>query len=202
MAPDPTAAGSSPPRRGRPPIPEHREAVLDATRAVIARTGYGAMTLEAVAQEAGLYRRYINRTWGSKAALVRDALFHDVVHFDLPDTGDLRRDLRHVLEQHVDLTLRPEFLRGLPGLTVEFQRNPGLFRDTLDRYVEPPVTAMATVLGRAVARGEIDRAPEPAVVVSTVSGAIQQLALLGLLDRDGLVDHALALVLDGLVEIL
>ena len=37
------------------------------------------------------------------------------------------------------------------------------------------------------------------VVVSTISGAIQQISLLGLLDRDELINHALAMVLDGLV---
>ncbi|MEZ5168414.1 MAG: helix-turn-helix domain-containing protein [Acidimicrobiales bacterium] len=60
-------------RRGRPPSNENRAAVLDATRAVLAAEGYDRLTLEAVATEAGLYRRYISRTWRSKAELVRDA---------------------------------------------------------------------------------------------------------------------------------
>ena len=64
----------------------------------------------------------------------------------------------------------------------------------------PPVAAMAEVFERAVARGEIDSAPNPRVVVSTISGAIQQISLLGLLGRDELINHALAMVLDGLVE--
>ena len=36
-------------RRGRPPIPANREAILSATREVIARAGYSALTLEEVA---------------------------------------------------------------------------------------------------------------------------------------------------------
>ena len=96
---------------GRPPNAANRRAILEATRAVLVSTGYERMTLEAVAQEAGLYRRYINRTWSSKAELVRDALFDDVITFESPDLGDLRSDLRAVITQHVDLTLRPDFLR-------------------------------------------------------------------------------------------
>ena len=186
-------------RRGRPPIPANREAILSATREVIARAGYSALTLEEVDQTAGLYRRYISRTWDSKAHLVRDALFDDVVTFHAPDTGSLRGDLRAVLAQHVDLTIRPDFLRGLPGLTAEFQRHPELFQDTLVSYVRPPVDAMAAVFERARRRGELDHAPDPAVVVSTISGAIQQLAVLGLLDRDELIGHAEAMVLGGLI---
>ena len=59
---------------------------------------------------------------------------------------------------------------------------------------------MAEVFDRAINRGEIDSAPSARVVVSTISGAIQQISLLGLLGRDELIDHALAMVLDGLVE--
>ena len=185
---------------GRPPNTANRRAILEATRAVLVSTGYERMTLEAVAQEAGLYRRYINRTWSSKAELVRDALFDDVITFESPDLGDLRSDLRAVITQHVDLTLRPDFLRGLPAITAEFRLQPSLFQDTLRRHVEPPVTAMAEVFDRAVNRGEINSAPSARVVVSTISGAIQQISLLGLLDRDELINHALAMVLDGLVE--
>lgn len=59
---------------------------------------------------------------------------------------------------------------------------------------------MAEVFERAVIRGEISSAPSARVVVSTISGAIQQISLLGLLGRDELINHALAMVLDGLVE--
>ncbi|NIR34725.1 MAG: hypothetical protein GWN79_00880, partial [Actinobacteria bacterium] len=49
-------------------------------------------------------------------------------------------------------------------------------------------------------RGELEEAPDSAVVVNLISGAIQRLALLGILDRDELVDHAEAMVLGGLVR--
>lgn len=193
-------AGSPGGRRGRPPKESNREAILDATREVIARAGYSGLTLEEVARVAGLYRRYINRTWDSKAHLVRDALFADVIRFDAPDTGSLSGDLRAVLTQHVDLNIRPEVLRGLPGLTEEFPTRPELLSDTLETYARPPVDAMAIVFERAQERGELEEAPDSAVVVNLISGAIQRLALLGILDRDDLVDHAEAMVLGGLVS--
>ncbi|GJM39576.1 MAG: hypothetical protein DHS20C19_29430 [Acidimicrobiales bacterium] len=192
--------GPSANRRGRPPIDANRRAVLDATRRVLIRVGYADMTFEAVATEADSYRKYINRTWPSKAALVRDAIFEDVVDFDVPDTGSFEEDLRLLMEQHVELNLRPEFLRGLAGLQEAFRTDTTLWNDTLERHVQPPSDAFATVLAAAVARGEIVGHPAPAVVLNSISGAVQQLARLGLMSRDELVNHAVRMVRGGMVR--
>ncbi|MEQ8842148.1 MAG: TetR/AcrR family transcriptional regulator [Acidimicrobiales bacterium] len=187
-------------RRGRPPIGEHRVAVLDATRRLLAEQGYEQMTLEAVAAEAGLYRRYLSRTWGSKAELVRDALFEDVADFRVPDRGALVDDVRDIVVQHVELTLRPEFLRGLPALQEVFRVDRELWTSTVERHIRPPVAAFTQVLGAAHERGEISAHLEPEIVLNTMSGALQQLARLGLMSRAQLVEHGVRLVVDGMVE--
>ncbi|MDW3221215.1 MAG: TetR/AcrR family transcriptional regulator C-terminal ligand-binding domain-containing protein [Acidimicrobiales bacterium] len=197
---DPADSGRPTNRRGRPPIDANRRAVLDATRRVLIRDGYADMTFEAVATEADSYRKYIHRTWSSKAALVRDAIFEDVVDFELPDTGSFEADLRLLMEQHVELNLRPEFLRGLPGLQEAFRIDAELWNDTLERHVQPPEDAFATVLAAALARGEIGAHPDPAVVLNSISGAVQQLARLGLMSADELVDHAVRMVRGGMVS--
>ena len=188
-------------RRGRPPIGEHRVAVLEATRRLLAELGYEQMTLEAVANEAGLYRRYLSRTWRSKAELVRDALFEDVVDFVVPDTGNLADDLRATVVQHVELILRPEFLRGLPALQEAFRVDADLWDTTLERHVGPPVAAFASVLDAAVRRGEITAHLDPEIVLNTMTGALQLLARLGLMTSDELVDHGVRLVLGSMVEL-
>ena len=197
---DPSAEQSPPVRRGRPPIGANRAAVLTATRELLAAEGYQRMTLEAVATRAGLYRRYIHRTWRSKAELVRDALFDDVAAFRAPDTGSIESDVRELVAQHVDLITRPEFLRGLPGLQGEFGTDPELWRETLDRHVGPPAAGFDAVLSRAMSRGEIEDHVAPMVVLGTVSGALQHVAHLGLLGRDELIEHGVRLVLDAMVR--
>lgn len=173
--------------------------MLEATRRVIARDGYADMTFEAVALEAGSYRKYISRTWQSKAELVRDALFEDVVDFDVPDTGDFEQDLQLLIRQHVELILRPEFLRGLVGLQEAFRVDATLWNETLVRHVEPPTAAFAAVLGAAVERGDIAGHAGAEVVLNSISGGVQQLARLGLLSAEELVDHAVAMVRHGMV---
>lgn len=167
---------------------------------MLARAGYAEMTFEAVAVEAGSYRKYITRTWRSKAALVRDAIFEDVVDFDVPDSGSFDDDLRLLIEQHVELILRPEFLRGLPGLQEAFRVDATLWNETLERHVQPPVDAFAAVLAAAVARGEIGEHAPPEVVLNSISGGVQQLARLGLLTPDELVAHAVRMVHGGLAR--
>ena len=187
-------------RRGRPPISEHRVAVLQATRTLLARVGYEQMTLEAVASEAGLYRRYLSRTWGSKAELVRDALFEDVIAFDVPDEGTLVEDLDALVRQHVELILRPEFLHGLPALQEAFRVEAGLWNSTMARHVGPPVDAFGRVLEAAVARGEIVGHLDPAVVLNSMTGALHYMARLELMTPEELVDHGVRLVTGSMVE--
>jgi AcrR family transcriptional regulator len=188
-------------RRGRPPIGEHRVAVLDATRRLLAEVGYEQMTLEAVANEAGLYRRYLSRSWRSKAELVRDALFEDVVGFDVPDNGNLADDLRATVAQHVELILRPEFLRGLPALQEAFRVDRELWDSTMERHVAPPVAAFTSVLAAAVRRGEITGHLDPEVVLNTMTGALQLLARLDLMSAEELVEHGVQLVSRAMVEL-
>ena len=174
--------------------------MLDATRSLLAEVGYEQMTLEAVAHEAGLYRRYLSRTWGSKAELVRDALFEDVASFVVPDRGNLEDDMRDIVRQHVELILRPEFLRGLPALQEAFRTERGLWNSTVEQHIRPPVAAFSHVLDAAVRRGEIVGHLPPEVVLNTMTGALQQLARLGLMPPDALVEHGVALVLGAMVE--
>ena len=176
-------------------------AVLEATRALLAEVGYEQMTLEAVANEAGLYRRYLSRTWGSKAELVRDALFEDVVGFDVPDCGNLVDDLRGTVRQHVELILRPEFLRGLPALQEAFRVDRDLWDSTVERHVRPAGRGVHPVLDAAMRRGEIVDHLDPEVVLNTMTGALQQLARLDLMTPEELVEHGVQLVVGAMVEL-
>jgi AcrR family transcriptional regulator len=185
---------------GRPPIVENRVAILEATRGVLADVGYEQLTFEAVAQRADLYRRLINRSWASKAELVRDALFNDVPLFATPDTGSLDGDLELLLGQQADVMMRPEFMRGMPSLQVALQTDPELWTDTYARHVEPLEEAVGLVLERAEARGEISDPPGAAIVLSFANGAMQQAGQRGLLRREELVKQVVRLLTRGVLS--
>ena len=103
---------------GRPPDLAKREAVLEATRELLAEVGYGSMTLDAVAKRAHSNRVLIYRVWDTKLALAADAILGSAEDLVVPDHGSLVLDLRDFVDQLVDHMRRPAYVKGVPGLTV------------------------------------------------------------------------------------
>jgi AcrR family transcriptional regulator len=187
-------------RPGRPPDLEKRQAILDAAREVLAEVGYASMTIDAVAQRAGSNRVLIYRVWDTKLALARDALLGGDSDFVVPDTGELRADLRDFTAQQVARMTRPAYLMGVPGLTVELMSDPRLFRDTYERYVKPSDDGFRTIVARAVERGELARPVDEAVLTRLVSGFVTSLAQSGRHDIEEITDLAVAALMGVLRE--
>ncbi|WP_347514111.1 TetR/AcrR family transcriptional regulator [Mesorhizobium sp. CAU 1741] len=137
-----------------------RPAVTDAlTRALFeewAEFGYVGISLERVAQRAGVGKAALYRRWPSKLAMVIERL--EVVGIDLApliDTGTLAGDIRTMLLQ-IRRILRHRLVRRiLPDLHAEMQRNPALANDIRGRLQRERRRRAATVLERAIARGEL-----------------------------------------------
>ena len=71
-----------------------QEAILDATFRLLSNPGTEAVTIEAIAAEAGVGRQTIYRWWPSKGAVVADALArHAQVVVPERDTGSYAKDL-------------------------------------------------------------------------------------------------------------
>jgi AcrR family transcriptional regulator len=78
-----------------------RDSILDATARLFAQQGYDNLTMEGIAKEAGVGKQTIYRWWPSRGALIADCMIEGLlipVEIELPDTGDLRRDLNVWLE--------------------------------------------------------------------------------------------------------
>ncbi|MEU2247719.1 TetR/AcrR family transcriptional regulator [Streptomyces sp. NPDC019224] len=165
------------PRPGKGP--RAAEAIFDATLRLLAERGYAGLTVEAVAQEAGVNRTTIYRWWPSKAPLLRAALLRArVLDIDIPDTGSLRGDLIALAEQVTEVVtgVRTRAIvralasgTGLPddelaALSRDF------FADRLSR--EQPVFT------RAAARGELPPGADPMLLLDLIAGAVWARALL------------------------
>ncbi|MEO3386298.1 TetR/AcrR family transcriptional regulator [Mesorhizobium sp. CAU 1741] len=121
-----------------------------------AEFGYVGISLERVAQRAGVGKAALYRRWPSKLAMVIERL--EVVGIDLApliDTGTLAGDIRTMLLQ-IRRILRHRLVRRiLPDLHAEMQRNPALANDIRGRLQRERRRRAATVLERAIARGEL-----------------------------------------------
>ncbi len=135
-------------------------AVTDAlTRALFeewARTGYGALSLEAVARRAGVGKAALYRRWPSKLAMVSDRL--EQVGVDLaesPNTGSLLGDVQALLRSVRRLLRHPLVRRIVPDLHAEMMRSPELAKVVHSRVQIARRDRSSTVFRRAIERGEI-----------------------------------------------
>ncbi|MEU5825290.1 TetR/AcrR family transcriptional regulator [Streptomyces sp. NPDC047803] len=166
-----------PPRSGKGP--RAAEAIFDATLRLLAERGYAGLTVEAVAQEAGVNKTTIYRWWPSKAPLLRDALLRArVLDIEIPDTGSLRGDLIALAEQVTELATGVRtraIVRALAsGTGLPDDELAVLARDFFaDRFSrEQPVFA------RAAARGEPAPGADPMLLLDLIAGAVWVRAVL------------------------
>jgi Tetracyclin repressor-like, C-terminal domain len=114
----------------------------------------------------------IYRWWGHKARIVEEVLFRVPEDQPPPDTGDLERDLRVLVDETVTTYARREMVLGLPGLQADIVADRELIEETEERYTSGHLRRWSEVLERAAARGEIaNDANYPAIFHAAV-GAI------------------------------
>ena len=77
--------------RGRPRRAESDVEILDAARALLRETRYGALTLDEIGRRAGVAKTTIYRRWPSKAALVADVVRADAHDLHALLHGELAR---------------------------------------------------------------------------------------------------------------
>ena len=81
-------------RVGRPRSEDRDRAILDAALDLLVEQGFAGLSMEGIAARAGVGKATIYRRWKSKAEVVVEALRCQVCPLgELPDTGDVRRDL-------------------------------------------------------------------------------------------------------------
>ena len=153
---DPKPDVNPKPCRGRPRSELSHEAILDAVLELLEAEGYGALTIEGVARQAGVGKQTIYRWWKCKAELVLEAYAsHAASKIPVPDRGSVRGDLEVFLAAGFKrLTyISGPIMRGLMADAVHDEA----FREVLmNAFLGKRREAMREMLERGVARGEVD----------------------------------------------
>ncbi len=140
-------------RVGRPRDPEVDRAIIAATLAIINEHGYDGIRIADVAEQAGVSKATMYRRWASKTDLVVAAL-QSAPPLSPVDTGDLRSDLRALLNQFLELTQSAPIVGLLATLAAERQKDPRLAR-VLDPFVAERMRPITQAFQRAMSRGEV-----------------------------------------------
>jgi AcrR family transcriptional regulator len=142
-------------RRGRPRSPGIDEAILEATIRQLGSVGFGHMTIDSVAAEAGVGRPAVYRRWRNKVELATAALAH--MNVSEPDrfTGDTRRDLVAQLARVRNFYAELRGMAMVGALLVEEERHPELLTLFREQVIRPRRAVLAKVLRDGQARGEV-----------------------------------------------
>ena len=184
-----------------PPNPARRSerarvAVLDAALALCQETGFAQLTIEAIAERAGVSKKTIYRWWPSKGAVVFEAATGAATVLTRHrDTGDLAHDMRTQLAAVVAM-FSPQDTAPMVALIAESRRDPALAVAMHERIL-PHIEAFNERMRSAQRSGEIPADADLGVAVDLFYGPIyHRLAYhLELPDADEIrtrVDHVIA----------
>lgn len=129
--------------------------MLEVTLRHLADPGFGRMSLEAIAAEAGVGRAALYRRWADKAALATAALEHLRTSERSPRTGDTRRDLVAQLERVRRFYTQLGGMAMVGALLTEEERHPELLARFRERVVAPRREQLRAILLEGQARGDI-----------------------------------------------
>jgi AcrR family transcriptional regulator len=188
-------------RPGRPRSERARQAILQAAADLLLDEGTAHVSMDTVAERAGVSKATIYRWWPSKERLALDALLEWTVTGSAPrDTGSLRGDLLALVRPWVREIRRRPFARVIGALLTEAQSDPAFAEDYRRHFVEQRRAPMRAAFERAIARGEAPADLDVEVALDLIYGPVYHRLLHGhapLTDRfaASVIDLALAGIL-------
>jgi AcrR family transcriptional regulator len=149
------------------------EAIRQAFFTELAESGYGRLSIEAVARRAAVGKPAIYRRWRSKQDMAV-ALISEVAwaHLDMPDTGRLRGDVIAFLRAEYAVLTDPLAKAIIPDLLSEANRNPDLAEALLATVRDPRRTRAAAIIRRAIERGEVADTLNPDLALDVLAGPL------------------------------
>jgi AcrR family transcriptional regulator len=192
----PEDGSPAPGRRGRPMSPGLDERILESALAMLAEVGYARLRLDALAARAGVAKTTILRRWPSKAAIAAAALRRLALQtVDVPESGDVRDDLRAMLGNAVAM-FGEGAGRFVPAMMRESGHHPEI-ADLLRTMLHTRRLAYRRVLVRAVARGELHPDVDHDLVIDLLVGPVWTRLLL---TQDPITDTLVHDVVDAVLR--
>lgn len=132
------------------------EAILDATRELLAEGGVPRLTVEGVAARAGVAKTTIYRRFRSRDELALAVLIDMVEQVTaVPDLGETRAELVAFVDGAVRILGSTLMGRVMQGLVSELAGNPELARAFQERVVALRVAEVRRLVERGIERGDL-----------------------------------------------
>lgn len=164
---------------GRPRDARVERSILDAALDLFLEVGFDAMSIESVAERAGVGKTTIYRRWQSKEELVVATVSCLYEGMELPDSGDVRADLTSVVEHMHGLIRTTKAGQALPRMAGELARGTALGHAYMRHVMGPKLEAAGAALQRAKDRGDLRKDLDVRLALASVVGPMMFLVLTG-----------------------
>ena len=170
---------------GRPRSRRTERAILKAASDLVTTSGLANMTMEGVAERAGVGKASIYRRWPSRGALAFDAVVDSILATQpTPDAGSLEGDLLQVARNWIRSSNSRRGGRTVAHLIAEVQSDPDLATAWRERFVSRIRRERRPIVERAMARGEIPPGSDPELILDLLFGPLYHRYLNGHLPLD------------------
>ncbi|AIQ27909.1 MULTISPECIES: TetR/AcrR family transcriptional regulator [Paenibacillus] len=186
-------------KRGRPRNTEAKNAILNASYDLLLEMGFGAVTVEKIAEQAQVSKATIYKWWPNKAAVVMDGyLFAATARLPIPDSGSVKEDLL-IHAGNLAMFLSSREGKVITELIGEGQFDAGLAEAYRSRYFGPRRQEAWQLLERGVARGELKQELDIGSSIDLIYGPIfYRLLLTGDALNEESVRNLVLLALEGI----
>ncbi|MCD9025036.1 TetR/AcrR family transcriptional regulator [Cohnella silvisoli] len=186
-------------KRGRPRNVETHKSILSASYDLLLESGFGAVTVEKIADRAKVSKATIYKWWPNKAAVVMDGFLSAAAErLPVPDTGSALNDIL------IHATNLARFLTSREGTIIteligEGQFDSGLAEAYRTRYFQPRRLEARLLMERGVDRGELKKNLDIALSTDLIYGPIfYRLLVTGEKLDDSYVQHLVNNAFEGI----
>ena len=138
---------------------------------LMAEVGFAGVTVDAVAQRAGVGKATIYRRWQSKERLVLDAISASTEPAPVPDTGSVAGDLREIYGRMAESLSQPESRSLLMAMVAQATVD-DVVRDLLAALVSQRKEVSQAVLRRGIAEGALPADADLDLLIDLLGGAV------------------------------
>src|ERR1700728_830102 len=157
---------------GRPRSEQSRVAILRSTLKLLADKGFSDLTIESVAEHAGVGKATVYRWWPDKAALIADAFARSTkrnLHF--PDTGSVRTDMSQQMRQLIKV-FRSRRGRIVSAILAAGQTDRNVIAAFRERFMMPRRREAYATLRRGIQRGQLRKNIDMDLLLDSLYGPI------------------------------
>lgn len=140
---------------GRPRSEETKKAILNASYELLLENGFNTVTVEGIAERAGVSKATIYKWWPNKAAVVLDGFFAATESMlQVPDTGSAKEDLFIQVDNLATFVTSPKG-KVITELIAEGQFDANIAKEYRIRYFNPRRLISRQIIERGIQRGEL-----------------------------------------------